>query len=36
MTIRTAIGRTLIAAGNRVAQQHDRIEPEVGRLSTAS
>ena len=35
MSIRTAIGRTLIAAGYRLAQQHDRTEPAVGSLSTA-
>jgi hypothetical protein len=35
MTIRAGIGRTLIAAGSRLAPSHDRTEPAVGRLSTA-
>jgi hypothetical protein len=35
MTLRIAIGRTLIAAGTRLDQQHDRAEPAVGRLSAA-
>jgi hypothetical protein len=33
--VRAALGRTLIAAGTRLAAQHDRPEPAVGRLSAA-
>jgi hypothetical protein len=35
MAIRAGIGRTLIAAGTRLAAEHERIEPAVGRLSAA-
>lgn len=34
-TIRTAVGNMLIAAGSRLATQHDPAEPVVGRLSVA-
>ncbi len=35
MTIRTALGRTLIAAGTRLEPRHDGADPVVGRLSAA-